>query len=169
VQLNASTIVFYAVAALIIFAALKMVLSTNLVHSALFMAATFLCISIVYILLNADYLAVVQIMVYVGAITILFVFGVMLTKREYMEKSNQFNRYKICGAITAAALFAVFTVNIFNAQFALSEAAQADSTIKAISSLLLNDYSIAFQAAGVLLLVATIGAVVIGKGVKSTR
>ncbi|HYF83649.1 MAG TPA: NADH-quinone oxidoreductase subunit J [Clostridia bacterium] len=164
-----TSIVFYAVAALIIFAALKMVLSTNLVHSALFMAIAFACIAIIYLLLNADYLAVVQVMVYVGAITILFVFGVMLTKREYIEKSSQFNRYKVYGAIVAAALFIVFALNIFNAKFTLSTAVPPDSTINAISSLLLNDYSIAFQVVGVLLLVATIGAIVIGKGVKSTR
>jgi NADH-quinone oxidoreductase subunit J len=162
-----SSAIFYVVAALIIFAALKMVFSANLMHSALFMAVTFACIAVIYILLNADYLAVVQVMVYVGAITVLFVFGVMLTKREYMDKDNQFNHYKLYGAIVAAAIFAVFAANIFNAEFALSKAAPAVSTINAISSLLLNDYAIAFQAAGVLLLVSTVGAIVIGKGVKN--
>lgn len=164
-----TSIVFYMVAALIIFTALKMVLSTNLVHSALFMGATFACIAVIYILLNADYLAAVQIMVYVGAITILLVFGIMLTKREYMEKSTQFNRYKIYGVIVAVALFIVFAVNIFTAKFTEVNAGAAESTIMGISSLLLNDYSIAFQVAGVLLLVSTIGAVVIGKGVKKPR
>lgn len=164
-----TSIIFYVVAALIIFTALKMVLSTNLVHSALFMAATFACIAFVYILLNADYLAVVQIMVYVGAITILLVFGIMLTKREYIEKSTQFNKYKIYGAIVAAALFIVFAVNIFTAKFAVVSTGTAESTILGISSLLLNDYSIAFQIVGVLLLVSTIGAIVIGKGVKKPR
>lgn len=164
-----TSIVFYLVAALMIFTALKMVLTSNLVHSALFMAATFACIAIIYLLLNADYLAVVQVMVYVGAISVLFVFGIMLTKREYIEKSSQFNRYKIWGAIVAAALFIVFAANIFKAQFALSEASTAASTINAISSLLLNEYSVAFQVVGVLLLAATVGAIVIGKGVKNTR
>lgn len=164
-----TSIIFYIVAALIIFTALKMVLSPNLVHSALYMAATFICIAFIYILLNADYLAAVQIMVYVGAITILLVFGIMLTKREYIEKSTQFNRYKICGAIVATALFIVFAVNIFTAKFTVSNAVPAESTIMGISSLLLNDYSIAFQVVGILLLVATIGAIVIGKGVKKPR
>lgn len=164
-----TAIVFYIVAALIIFTAIKMVLTSNLVHSALFMAVTFACIAVIYILLNADYLAVVQIMVYVGAITVLFVFGIMLTKREYIEKSSQFNRYRIYGAVVAAALFIAFAVNIFKAKFELSAGTQAASTIKAIASLLLNEYSVAFQVVGVLLLAATIGAIVIGKGVKNTR
>lgn len=164
-----TSILFYLVAALIIFTALKMVLSTNLVHSALFMAATFFFIAIIYVLLNADYLAIVQVMVYVGAISILFVFGVMLTKRANMEESSQFNRYKASAIVVAAALFLVFVRTIFVAQFAPSTAAAADSTISAISSLLLNDYSIAFEVSGVLLLVSTIGAIVIGRGVKNQK
>jgi NADH-quinone oxidoreductase subunit J len=164
-----TSIVFYLVAALIIFTALKMVLATNLVHSALFMAATFFCIAIIYVLLNADYLAIVQVMVYVGAISILFVFGVMLTKRANMEESSQFNRYKAGALVVAVALFLVFVRTIFVAQFVPSTAAAADSTISAISLLLLNDYSIAFEVSGVLLLVATIGAIVIGRGVKNQK
>lgn len=165
----ANSIIFYIVAALIIFTALKMVLSTNLVHSALFMAATFMFIAIIYILLNADYLAVVQVMIYVGAISILFVFGVMLTKRTYMESSSQFNKYRKYGAAVAILIFAVFVRTIVVSSFVSSGGTAADSTIVAISSLLLNDYSIAFEVSGILLLSATIGAIVIGKGVKETK
>ncbi len=164
-----ASIIFYFVAALIIFTALKMVLSKNLVHSTLFMAATFFGIAIIYILLNADYLAIVQIMVYVGAISILFVFGVMLTKRSSMEESNQFNKYKVSGIIVAASLFIVFTLTIFAMKVVPSEVAGVDSSISAIASLLLNDYSIAFEIAGVSLLLSTIGAIVIGKGVKNQK
>jgi NADH:ubiquinone oxidoreductase subunit 6 (subunit J) len=164
-----TSIIFYVVAALIIFTALKMVLSTNLVHSALFMAATFMFIAIIYVLLNADYLAVVQVMIYVGAISILFVFGVMLTKRTYMETSSQFNRYKKYGAVVAILIFIVFVRTIVVSSFAATGGTAADSSILAISSLLLNDYSIAFEVSGVLLLSSTIGAIVIGKGVKETK
>lgn len=164
-----TSLLFYCIAALIIFTALKMVLSTNLIHSALFMAATFMGIAMIFILLNADYLAIVQIMVYVGAISILFVFGIMLTKRANMEESNRFNRYKIYGAVVAAALFLVFIRTIFVSEFISSTAETAESTILAISTLLLQDYSIAFEVSGVILLVATIGAIVIGKGVKESK
>lgn len=163
-----TSIVFYLVAALIIFTALKMILSPNLVHSALFMAATFFGIAIIYVLLNADYLAVVQVMVYVGAISILFVFGVMLTKRTNMEESNQFNRYKVSAIIIAAALFLVFIKTIIGADLAVSTGSEG-TTISAIANLLLNDYSVAFEVSGVLLLVSTIGAIVIGRGVKNQK
>jgi NADH:ubiquinone oxidoreductase subunit 6 (subunit J) len=164
-----TSIIFYLIAALIIFTALKMVLSTNLVHSTLFMAATFFCIAMIYILLNADYLAIVQIMVYVGAISILFIFGVMLTKRSSMEETNQFNRYKKSSLIVAASLFIVFVITIFAAEVVPSTVAGVDSSITAISSLLLNDYSIAFEISGASLLVSVIGAIAIGKGVKEQK
>jgi NADH:ubiquinone oxidoreductase subunit 6 (subunit J) len=164
-----TSIVFYLVAALIIFTALKMILSTNLVHSALFMAATFFGIAMIYVLLNADYLAIVQIMVYVGAISILFIFGVMLTKRTSMEESNQFNKYKKSGLIVVAALFVVFAATIIGIEYSPSDVAAVDSSINGISSLLLNDYSIAFEISGVTLLVSTIGAIAIGKGVKKQK
>jgi NADH:ubiquinone oxidoreductase subunit 6 (subunit J) len=164
-----TSILFYFIAAFIIFTALKMVLSTNLVHSSLFMAATFIGIAMIYLLLNADYLAVVQVMVYVGAISILFVFGVMLTKRGNMEESSNFNRYKSYGAFVAIAVFLVFVRIIISGDFVPAEATNVDSTIMAISALLLNDYSVAFEVSSILLLVATIGAIVIGKGVKQSK
>lgn len=164
-----TSLLFYIISAFIIFAALKMVLSTNLVHSAMFMAATFIGIAMIYLLLNADYLAIVQIMVYVGAISILFVFGVMLTKRGEMGESSSFNKYKIYGAFTASAMFFVLSGIIISADFVPAAGTAIDSTIKVISSLLLNDYSIAFELSSILLLVATIGAIVIGKGVKQSK
>jgi NADH:ubiquinone oxidoreductase subunit 6 (subunit J) len=164
-----TSVIFYLIAALIIFTALKMILSTNLVHSTLFMAATFFGIAMIYVLLNADYLAIVQIMVYVGAISILFIFGVMLTKRSSMEESNQFNKYKTSSLIVVAALFLVFAITIFGIEFTPSDVAGVDSSINAISSLLLNDYSIAFEISGVSLLLSTIGAIAIGKGVKEEK
>lgn len=164
-----TSIVFYVVAALIIFTALKMVLSTNLVHSSLFMAATFMCIAIIYVLLSADYLAVVQVMVYVGAISILFVFGVMLTKRNDIEDSSNFNRYKKYAVIVAILIFAVFVRTIAVSSFSPSSDPQLESTIAGISSLLLNEDSIALEVSALLLLVSTIGAIVIGKGVKESK
>lgn len=161
-----SSILFYLIAALIIFMALKMVLSSDLVHSALFMAATFLGIAFIYILLQADYMAIVQIMVYVGAISILFIFGVMLTKRNDMAETNNANRYKTMAAIIAGILFLVLIRIILSASFVPAEVQNNGSTIAAIANLLLNDFPVAFEASSILLLVATIGAIIIGKGVK---
>lgn len=163
------SILFYVIAAFIIFMALNMVLSSNIVHSSLFMAATFLGVAFIYVLLKADYMAVVQIMVYVGAISVLFVFGVMLTSRTDIEQSNTFNRYKIYGGIVASVFFFVLTRVIFTSSFVSVNSESSEPTISAIATLLLNDYSIAFEVSSILLLVATIGAIVIGKGVKQSK
>lgn len=164
-----SSILFYLVAAFIIFMALKMVLSSHLMHSALFMAATFLGIAIIYILLQADYLAVVQVMVYVGAISVLIIFGVMLTKRNDMEETNTANRYKLVTGIIAAVFFVVLIRVIVSADFVPSKIQNNDTTVTAIANLLLNNYAITFEATSILLLVATIGAIIIGKGVKQQK
>jgi NADH-quinone oxidoreductase subunit J len=123
----------------------------------------------IYLLLNADYIAIVQIMVYVGAISILFVFGVMLTKRTNMAESNMPNRYRVYGAIVAAALFVVLAAHIFTSGFTAGNCAPQGDTVTSIASLMLNDYSVAFEISGILLLVATIGAVVIGKGARKSK
>ena len=164
-----SNIMFYIIAALIIFAALKMLFSTNLVHSILFMIVAFIGIAFVYILLEADYLAIVQILVYVGAISILFVFGVMLTKRISIDQSNKFNRYKFIGSLTAIAFMSLLIRTIMITTFITVSGTSKVSTINQISGLLMNVYAIAFEVSGVLLLVAMIGAIIIGKGVKNPR
>lgn len=164
-----SNVMFYIIAALIIFAAIKMLFSTNLIHSILFMVVTFVGIAFVYILLQADYLAIVQILVYVGAISILFVFGVMLTTRDSMARSNQFNRYRIFGALTALAFLGLIIRIIMLTTFKISTSTSNVSTIVKISGLMLSDYAIAFEVSGVLLLVAMLGAIVIGKGVKNPK
>jgi NADH:ubiquinone oxidoreductase subunit 6 (subunit J) len=164
-----SAILFYAISSLILFTAVKMIFSTNLVHSALFMASTFIGIAFVYLMLEADYLAVVQILVYVGAISILFVFGVMLTKRNNMEESSVFNRYRIAAGVVAASLMLVLGRTIYITSFNISITSQTGPTISAISALLLNDYAIPFELAGISLLVAMIGAIIIGGGVKNPK
>ena len=95
----------------------------------------------------------------------------MLTKKNNMEDSSQFNRYKKAGVIIAIALFLVFMRTIFVTEFTNVSVSPAsmDSTIAAISDLLLNDYSIALEVSGILLLVALIGAITIGKGVKNSK
>jgi NADH-quinone oxidoreductase subunit J len=164
-----TSVLFYIIAAIILFTALNMVLSKNLVHSILFMVATFIGIAFVYVLLQADYLAVVQILVYVGAISVMFVFGVMLTRRDSMSVSNRFNRYAVFAGLAAVAILLLFGRIILMTGFNPAKPVPAESTIIPISSLLLNDYIIPFEISGVLLLVSMIGAIIIGKGVKHTK
>ncbi len=162
-------LLFYAFAALIVGSALAMILSRNLVHSALYMAGAFLGMALVYLLLHADYVAVVQILVYVGAISILFVFGIMLTKRERMEDTNRFNRYLLVASIVGAGFFALLSRSILVSKAAAAVSASAapasgGGSAAAISTLLLGNLALPLEATGLLLLAALVGAIVIGKG-----
>ena len=164
-----SAILFYVVAALMLFFATMMVVSTNLVHSALYMVVAFVGVAAVYAMLSADFLAAVQLLVYVGAISVLLVFGVMLTRRGDIRSSNPFNRYKYVGLIVVAALFGVFYRFVALTEWPTSEVAPASTTVAQIADLLLNQYVVHFEAAAILLLVAMVGAIIIGKGVSSSQ
>lgn len=164
-----TTVLFYIIATVILISALSMVFSKNLVHSILYMVAAFIGIAFVYVLLQADYLAVVQILVYVGAISVLFVFGVMLTRRDSMAVSSPFNRYAGFAGVIAIAALLLFGRVILMTGFVPAAAVSTDSTIVPISSLLLNDYAIPFEVSGLLLLVSMVGAIIIGKGVERTK
>jgi NADH-quinone oxidoreductase subunit J len=147
-----------------------MVFTKNLVRSAIYMAGTFLMISFLYILMGADYVAAVQILIYVGAISVLFVFGIMLTKRDRMEDSNRLNRYGLAGSIVAILLFAGIAISILNTRTeAVSVSVPSDSTIQTIAALFLNDYALPFEMAGILLLAALLGAIVIGQGQRGAK
>lgn len=164
-----TTVLFYAIAAIILFTAVKMVFSTNLVHSILFMVATFMGIAFVYVLLQADYLAIVQILIYVGAVSVMFVFGVMLTRRNSMEVSSPFNRYVGFAVPTAIATLLLFGRIILMTRLMPDAPIYVDSTILPIASLLLNKFVIPFEISGILLLISMIGAIIIGKGVKNPK
>ena len=164
-----SAILFYVLAAVILGAAILAARSTNLVHSAFLMILSFLGIAGIYLTLNADFLAVVQVLIYVGAISILLVFGVMLTRRGNIQESNLFNRYKIAAAGVACALFAVIAASAVVTHWKVSDAAPPQNTVEQIAGLLLNEYVVPFEAAGILLLVALIGSIIIGKGVKISK
>jgi NADH:ubiquinone oxidoreductase subunit 6 (subunit J) len=142
-----TSVLFYLFGGLVVGAALAMVLARNLVHAALYMAAAFLGMAFVYLLLQADYVAVVQILVYVGAISILFVFGIMLTKRERMEDSNRFNRYGLVAAVVGLAFFALLARAIL---------------VSAI--VFLGELALPLEASALLLLAALVGAIVVGTG-----
>ncbi len=172
---------FYAFATVIVLSALAMVMSRNLVHSALFMAAAFLGMAFIYLLLQADYVAVVQILVYVGAISVLFVFGIMLTKRARMEDTNRFNRYGLLALLIGLGLFALLARAIVashavagSASAAGAGQAPADGSTSAsgsaasISGLLLGDMALPLEASGLILLAALTGAIAVGKGAKKS-
>ena len=166
-----STVVFFIFAILAIAAAWGVVTSKNIVHSALYLALSFAGVAVLYVLMNADYLAGVQLLVYTGAISIMVVFAVMLTLRGDIRESNPENRVWGWGAIVSSLLFIMLALVIFtNADWRILPTPWTSGGSAAdISLLLLTKFMIPFEAAAVLITIALVGAVILAKGVKVSK
>ncbi len=156
---------FYFMSSLLLLFALGTVISTNLIHSAFLMIGAFVAVAGLYLLLQADFLAMIQIWVYVGAIAVLMVFGIMLSRRGSLEESNLRNRYQWIGFFTAVTMFGLLASSILKSSFQVVPSATG-STVIQIANALIGDYVVAFEAIGILLLVAVVGAIIIGKDPK---
>jgi len=161
------TVVFWIAAALTVLAALTMVGVTNLVHSALALALSLLGIAVLFILLSADFLAAIQILIYVGAVVVLLVFGIMLIQRGDMKESNLPNRYVGVATLVVLVVVGLFSWLISTTDWQVSTAAPVPSTVEPIARLLFTRYIIPFEVAGLLLLAAVIGAIILAREVKS--
>ena len=165
------TVVFFIFAILAIAAAWGVVTSKNIVHSALYLALSFAGVAVLYVLMNADYLAAVQLLVYTGAIAIMVIFAVMLTLRGEISASNPENNVWGWGALVSTLLFIMIALVIFtNADWRILPTPWTGGGSAAdISLLLLTKFMIPFEAAAVLLTMALVGAVILAKGVKESK
>ena len=82
----------------------------NIMHSAFYLAATLLCVAVYFILLRAEYLAAVQILVYIGSVIVLIIFALMLTRKKVWEDTNITNNQKIFASLIAMILFVCLTI-----------------------------------------------------------
>lgn len=165
------TVVFFIFAILAIAAAWGVVTSKNIMHSALYLALSFSGVAVLYVLMNADYLAAVQLLIYTGGIAIMVVFAVMLTLRGDVRDSNPENRVWGWGALIATLMFVMIAfVVLTNADWrVLPTPWTSGGSAADISLLLLTKFMVPFEAAAVLLTVALVGAVVLAKGVKVSK
>lgn len=162
-----ATIVFFISAIIAVASAWGVVTSKNIVHSAMFLALSFTGVAVLYILLNAEFLAAAQILVYTGAICIMVVFAVMLTLRGDVAESNPVTKKWGWGALVGALVFATIGLVILtNEEWRILPTTAITGGTAELSSLLLQWYMIPFEAAAILLTIALIGAVILAKGVK---
>ncbi|MBP1759127.1 MAG: NADH:ubiquinone oxidoreductase subunit 6 [Firmicutes bacterium] len=168
---SVSTVVFFIFAILSIAAAWGVVTSKNIVHSALYLALSFSGVAVLYILMNADFLAAVQLLIYTAAVSLLVIFAVMLTLRGDICQSNPENRSWLAGALISASVFVVIGLVILtNADWrVLATPWTSGGSAEDLSLLLLTQYMIPFEAAAVLLTVALVGAVILAKGVNESK
>ena len=158
------TLIFVLLAAVSIAAALGLLLSKNAIYAALFLILNFGTVAVFYLLLNAPFLAAIQISVYTGAIMVLFLFVIMLLGAEKLAPSTRpgQNWQRPLAMILGGGLFALAFVVIGGGIGNPTPAVAAiDSSPLAIGKLLLTTYSFPFEVISVLLLVAMIGAVVL--------
>ncbi|MFN8244101.1 MAG: NADH-quinone oxidoreductase subunit J [Ferruginibacter sp.] len=164
--MNIVQLLFWFLTALSLGSALMVITARNPVHSVLWLIVTFFAISGHYILMNAQFLAIVNIIVYAGAIMVLFLFVVMLMNLN-AETEPQRNRImQIAGIISGGCLFLVLvaSLNKAGAGKAPMQLVSGDQgLIKNLGKALFNDYVIPFEISSVLFLSAMIGAVVVGK------
>jgi NADH-quinone oxidoreductase subunit J len=160
-------ILFYFFSALAVGSAILMVTRRNIVHGAVFLISTLLSTAGVFLLLQAEFLFVVQIILYVGGIMVLFVFVIMLVNLDVSLRQVQFNRQKYVAGVLALVLAAqvFFALWIARAGLNLSAATSAmpARNTEAIGDSIFQHYMLPFEIASILLLVAMIGAVVMAK------
>lgn len=148
--------------AAVVFAVMAVTLK-NIFHCALALAAMFFALSGVFIFLDADFIAIVQILIYVGAIVILMIFAIVLTERITSDAIRQTNQLLIPGFILCAALLGGFLYVIRGACWSAEVPLIQQETTKVIGRQLLSTHVEAFEVASVLLLAALVGAVFLGK------
>ena len=164
--MSITEILFWFLTALAILSALMVVFSKNPVHSVLWLIAVFFAISGHYILLNAQFLAIVNLIVYAGAIMVLFLFVIMLMNLN-AETEPQKNRWlKMAGVIAGGSLMLVVIAALRETELKNQIAQVKDGDIGLIQNLgmvLFREYVLPFEISSVLFLSAMVGAVVIGK------
>lgn len=164
-------IVFYTLAAFTLGFGVLVITARNTVHSVLFLVANFLCVAVLYVALAAEFLAVIQVLVYAGGIVVLYLFVVMLVNLKAIPEAELDPRRRSrLGFLIAAALLAeVSAILVYAAQRSDAvPAAQASTSpspgnTEAVGWLLYTDYLVPFEVASVLLLVAMIGAILLAR------
>jgi len=159
--------IFYLIAFVIIISALMVVSLRNIFHCALFLILCLFSISGIYILLEAEFLAAVQVLLYVGAVSILIVFAVMLTSQLANKKIVQTNEMGLVGFFVSAGILMATLTAFPYTMWNFSETPMSTDNIFTIGQLLMTDFVLPFEVVSILLLAALIGAIVLARGEKS--
>ena len=164
-------ILFYTFGTIAIVSAILVITRHNVVHSAAFLGATLFAVAGIFLTLHAEFLAGVQVIVYVGGILVLFVFVIMLIAVERSVHERQYNRQWTIALITAAILIVEIAYGLYRGRDSLimppivapPAAAAAAGNSEQVGTALYTSYLLPFEIASILLLVAIVGAVVLAK------
>jgi NADH-quinone oxidoreductase subunit J len=167
----AQNIFFYVIAAGIVFSAIRVVTSRNVVHAALYLVSVLAGVAAQYVLLAAEFVAATQVLVYIGAVMVLFLFGVMLTRTKIGQDQALTHKHWWTGAATALILLGVMAYALID-EFGWTErplpadtriAGVDGSNTASVSDAVFSTYLLPFEAISVLLLAALVGAIVLAR------
>jgi len=162
-NLSLEVVAFYGFAGLIVLSALVILMTRNVLYAAFSLLLTFLGIAAVYVLAGADFLAITQILVYVGGIMVLMIFGVMLTNKVAGKPVRTQHHNQFWGLVVGGTLFyllarSVLASNLAATPWMKNQEIVQTSTVQPLGIQLMSDFIFPFELTGILLLVALIGA-----------
>jgi len=158
------TLLFYVFAAILVFAALRVVTARNPVHAVLWLVLVFFTAAAHWLMLKAEFLAIVLVLVYVGAVMVLFLFVVMMLDINFDNLRKQFRSYIPVGATVGALVLVEMALTLVGSRLAVPAGSAAGlaaggSNTKALGALVYTEYVYPFEIAAVILLVAIIAAI----------
>jgi NADH-quinone oxidoreductase subunit J len=159
----AEQVFFGILAAVIAFSALRVVTAQNIVHCALYLVMVLGGIAGLYILLAAEFVFAVQLLVYIGAIVVLFLFGIMLTRAPLGRTSDLDNNQRAVGAVVGLFLFGALGAVLYNAFHGQKLDIKDTQRTAAVGLDIFGSFVIPFEVVSVVLLAALVGAVVIAR------
>lgn len=163
INITGEFIAFFILAVFTIGGAIFMINFTKVVHMVVSMAFTLLGIAGIFFLLNAEFIGVVQVLIYSGAVTILMLFGIMMTRHTAEEEPSRRPWHKVVSFVVVAALFGFLMWGINTTVFPSETADVTEFTVQNIGTIVFKQYVIPFELASVLLLAALVGAIILAK------
>nr|MBN2278628.1 NADH-quinone oxidoreductase subunit J [candidate division Zixibacteria bacterium] len=155
--------VFYLISFVLIMSALMVVTLRNIFHCALFLILALFCVAGLYILLEAEFLAAVQVLIYVGAVSVLMIFAIMLTSNLSSRQIKQSNEQVLIGIFVCASFLIACLASLPYTIWRRVDQPLPDNNILTLGKLLMTDYVLPFEVVSIVLLAALIGAVVLAR------
>jgi len=167
--MNIASTIFYFLEAVAALAAIGILFVRNVFYAALLLLVTLLCVAGIYVLSFAEFIAVTQILVYAGGILVLIIFGIMLTSRISGRPLMVSNKYWFIALPAGGFFFVLLTKLLLKQSYASSDPVSAPrNTIQQVGVSLMSDFILPFEVAGILLLVALIGAAITASFIKKS-
>ena len=159
----AQNVAFWIIAVVMAAAAIGVVTMKNIVHAALALVAVLAGVAAQYILLQAEFLGIVQVLIYIGAVIVLFLFGIMLTRAPMRKSAEYDNDQRVLAGLVALLIFGVLAYLLVD-EFSGDKLHLVQPTAtSAIADSIFRTYVVAFEAVSMLLLAALIGAIVLAR------